>query len=217
MKTSPAPVIAVPERQASGLSRWLNDRLLFVLAAVALLVSLLLPYWEMTLRAPQYPGGLRVAIYLGPRGLVGDVAEVNGLNHYIGMMPLEEAARLERALAPYGVVALTLVAVLAALIRRRWTAMLGLAIVAFPVIFLGDLAYWLWYYGNHLDPTAPLSSAIKPFTPPVLGVGRVGQFVVVADFGPGLYLAFAAALLAAAGLVLRWRVAHKTGKSKGDF
>ncbi len=215
MKASVAPTIALPERKAPRLSRWLNDRLLFGLAAVALLVSLLLPYWRMTLRAPQYPAGLRVAVYLGPKGLVGDVAEVNGLNHYIGMMPLEDAARLERAVAPYGVAALALLVLLAALVRRRWTAILSLAVVAFPVIFLADLAYWLWYYGNHLDPTAPLRAAIKPFTPPVLGVGRVGQFVVVAEFGPGLYLAFAAALLTAVGVAVRWRALSR--KSKGNF
>jgi copper chaperone NosL len=217
MKAPAAPTVTLPGRQASGLSRWLNDRLPFGLAAVALLASLLLPYWSMTLRAPQYPGGLRVAIYLGPQGLVGDVAEVNGLNHYIGMMPLEDAARLERAVAPYGVAALALAAAMAALIRRRWMTVLSLGIVAFPVIFLADLAYWLWYYGNHLDPTAPLRGAIRPFTPPVLGVGRVGQFVVVADFGPGLYLAFTAALLAAAGAVLRWRTLSQARKPAGGL
>ncbi|GBD16822.1 hypothetical protein HRbin26_01730 [bacterium HR26] len=187
----------------------LNDRILFALAAVALLVSLALPYWEMTLLAPQYPGGLKVAIYLGPRGLAGDVAEVNGLNHYIGMMKLEEAATFERAIAPFGIVALAAVAALAAAVRRRWTALLSVLVVLFPLIFLADLAYWLWYFGHHLDPTAALSSAIKPFTPPVLGTGRVGQFSVIARFGPGLYLAFAAALASALAIARRWQPSQR--------
>jgi copper chaperone NosL len=186
----------------------LNDRILFTLAAVALLVSLALPYWEMTLLAPQYPGGLKVAIYLGPRGLAGDVAEVNGLNHYIGMMKLEEAATFERAIAPFGVAILAALAALAAAIRRRLAMLLVVPVILFPFVFLADLAYWLWYFGHHLDPTAALSSAIKPFMPPVLGTGRVGQFAVIARFGPGLYLAFAAALASGVALVVRWRSAR---------
>jgi hypothetical protein len=185
--------------------RRLNDRVLFALAAVALLVSLAVPYWEVTLLAPQYPGGLKVMLYLGPQGLAGDVAEVNGLNHYIGMMQLEEAAILERTIAPFGVTGLAVAAALAAVVRRRWTALLAGMVVIFPLVFLGDLAYWLWYFGHHLDPTAALSSSIEPFTPPVLGHGRVGQFSVVARFGPGLYLAFAAALLSAAAILQRWQ------------
>ncbi|MCX7623454.1 MAG: cytochrome C [Thermomicrobium sp.] len=190
-------------RLAGALVARLGDRLPFLVAAVALALSLALPYWHMTLRAPQYPGGLRVVIYL--THLAGDVQEVNGLNHYIGMMKLEEAAVFERAIAPYGVAGLALLALLAGIVRRRWTALLALLVVVFPLVFVADLQYWLWYFGHHLDPHAALSSAIRPFTPPALGTGRVGQFVVEARFGPGLYLAFLAALSALWGIVTRLR------------
>jgi len=181
----------------------IGDRVPFLLAAVALAASLALPYWHMTLLAPQYPGGLRVWVYLTK--LEGDVQEVNGLNHYIGMMKLEEAATLERAIAPYGVAALAGLALLAALLRRRWTAWLTVLVVIFPLVFVADLQYWLWYFGHHLDPHAALSSAIKPFTPPVLGTGRVGQFVVETRFDSGFYLAVLAALSTIAGTVARLR------------
>jgi len=59
---------------------------------------------------------------------------------------------------------------------------------------------WMRNFGQNLDPTAPLSSAIKPFTPPILGEGVVGQFVTVASFQIGLWLAFLAALLILLGL-----------------
>jgi len=187
---------------ASALAR-VGDRVPFLLAAVALAASLALPYWHMTLLAPQYPSGLRVWIFLTK--LAGDVQEVNGLNHYIGMMKLEEAATLERAIAPYGVAALAGLALLAALVRRRWTAWLTVLVVIFPIVFIVDLQYWLWYFGHHLDPHAALSSAIKPFTPPVLGTGRVGQFVVETRFDSGFYLAVLAALSTIAGTVARLR------------
>ncbi len=186
-----------------------RDRILFFLAAILLGVSLVLPYWHMTLLAPQYPGGLRVLIYLTK--LAGDVQEVNGLNHYIGMMKLEEAAPFERAIAPYGVAALALLALFTGLLRQRWITLLAILIVIFPIIFIADLQYWLWYFGHNLDPHAALSSSIKPFTPPVLGTGRVGQFVVQARFGSGLYLAILAALSALIGIAARLRGSAQRG------
>jgi len=51
-------------------------------------------------------------------------------------------------------------------------------------------------FGQNLDPTAPLSSSIKPFTPPILGRGMVGQFETIAWAGEGLILAFVASFLA---------------------
>lgn len=49
----------------------IGDRVPFFLAAIVLGASLALPYWHMTLLAPQYPGGLRVVIYLTK--LAGDI------------------------------------------------------------------------------------------------------------------------------------------------
>ncbi len=51
----------------------------------------LLPLWNLTMFAPQYPDGLRLDIY--DHALVGgnsgqDVKEINLLNHYIGMRDL---------------------------------------------------------------------------------------------------------------------------------
>ena len=66
--------------------KYLLPTLLFAAAAILLLVSILLPNWSLTLHAPQYPAGLRVEARLN--GISGDVNEIDGLNHYIGMRPL---------------------------------------------------------------------------------------------------------------------------------
>ena len=71
------------------------------LAAAALVgFGATLPLWSLTMRAPQYPQGLRLFAY-GTR-MSGDVSELSILNHYIGMPPLEAPA-LETALFPYGI------------------------------------------------------------------------------------------------------------------
>jgi copper chaperone NosL len=165
--------------------------LLLMAARVLLLVSLFFPYWRMHLEAPQYPGGLRVQAYVNH--LEGDVAEIDNLNHYIGMRPLEEAAQFERAASVWLIIAMVLLVEGAAFIHNRWAALLAAPAVLFPAFFLADLYLWLNHFGQNLDPDAPLSASVKPFTPPLLGVGTVGQFRTIASAGEGLILAAAAA------------------------
>jgi hypothetical protein len=174
-----------------------------VVAAVLLAVSTIFEFWALTLHAPQYPGGLEVTVFT--HKVTGDVREVDGLNHYIGMMPLGDAAELERSVATYAIVAFVIMGVLAALLRPKWTALLALPIVLFPFVFAIDLYYWLRHAGHNLDPTAALSSSIKPFTPAILGEGIVGQFSTTAMFGLGWFIALAGAILAAIGIVARLR------------
>ena len=173
------------------------------LARIAILVSVFLPYWAMTLEAPQYPGGLHVSAYVNH--LEGDVREIDGLNHYIGMRPLNEAAQLERTTSVYLLIAVVLLVEGANYLHSRWAALLVVPVVVFPPFFLIDLYLWLHHFGNNLDPAAPLSGAIKPFTPPVLGTGVIGQFRTIAVAGPGFWLAVAAAGLCIVGLVLHRR------------
>lgn len=174
---------------------------LLIVAAAILAISTFLPYWRIRLNAPQYPNGLFVVVYVNH--IEGDVREVDGLNHYIGMEPLEEAANIERSLAPIAMVAITLMIIGVAFIHSKWFAVMAIPAMLFPFIFLADMWVWLWYYGNHLDPTAALSSSIKPFTPAILGTGMVGQFSTTAVLQLGWYLALLAAILAGVGLHYR--------------
>jgi len=178
--------------------RYLLPTLLLTLAATLLLGSIFLPYWRMTLHAPQYPSGLQVQAYINR--LEGDVHEIDGLNHYIGMRPLNEAATLERSLSGMMIAALALLTVGAVFIHSRWAMLLSLPAVLFPAGFLLDLYLWMAYFGHHLDPRAPLSSAIKPFTPPVIGQGNVGQFTTIAMPDVGLVLATVASAMILLGV-----------------
>jgi copper chaperone NosL len=172
-------------------------------ARLLLLISIFLPYWRMKLEAPQYPDGLFVEAYLNR--LTGDVREIDGLNHYIGMRPLNEAARLERSLSIAAIIALMLLVEGAALVRTKWAALLCLPTIVFPLFFLGDLAFWLNDFGQNLNPKAPLSNAIQPFTPPVLGAGAIGQFRTIAYPGAGLVLSCCASVLVITALFFHRR------------
>jgi hypothetical protein len=177
--------------------------ILLGVAAVLLAVSIFFPYWEMTLKAPQYPGGLSIQAYVNR--LTGDVSEIDGLNHYIGMRPLGEAAQLERAVSMVAIAALVLLVLAAIYVHSPWALALALPAILWPFIFIADMYYWMRNFGLNLDPTAPLSSSIKPFVPPILGSGMVGQFETIASFKLGLWMAFLAVALIVAGLFYQRR------------
>lgn len=175
----------------------------FMLARLALLISIFLPYWHMDLDAPQYPNGLFLTAYVN--SLQGDVKEIDGLNHYIGMRPLGEAAAFERANAVWMIIAMFLLVEGAAFVHSRWAVLLALPAIVFPAVFLIDLYYWMAKFGQNLDPAAPLSSSVKPFTPTVLGDGGIGQFRTYAELGDGYWLAVACSVLVVIGFYFHRR------------
>lgn len=201
IKTKDAPTESVPTESVARQPAFQYSAILLVVSAVLLVASIFLPYWRMRLNAPQYPQGLYVTVYINH--LSGDIREIDTLNHYIGMAPLENAAQIERSLAPIALGVIVMMIISLAFIHRTWAFILALPAIGFPFVFLADMWVWLWYYGNHLDPTAPLSSSIKPFTPAILGTGHVGQFSTTAWVMPGWYLALLASVLACVALWLR--------------
>tara|TARA_R110002073_G_scaffold336260_1_gene531298 strand:- start:24853 stop:25521 length:669 start_codon:yes stop_codon:yes gene_type:complete len=178
-------------------------RFLFLIARVLLLVSLFVPFWSMELVAPQYPNNLHLVAYVNH--LSGDVAEINSLNHYIGMRPLEEAAQIERSIGVYIMILFVVMLELASWIHSRWTVLLVLPVLTFPGVFLIDLYLWMSHFGMNLDPDAPLSNSVDPFVPPILGSGFIGQFETIAKAGPGLILSTIASVVMVVALFFHWR------------
>jgi hypothetical protein len=191
------------EDQADNRMRYMWPQLLLWSAAILIVISIFFPYWSLVLHAPQYPGGLVVNAYINR--LEGDVQEIDGLNHYIGMRPLGEAAQLEKSISLYGLIALALVVAAAIYVHSPWAALLSLPAILFPAIFLADLFFWLNNFGQNLDPNAALSNAVKPFTPTILGEGVIGQFKTVAYADVGLLMATGASILILVGLYLQRR------------
>jgi len=191
------------EEWAAHRMRYLWPTLCLAGAATLLIISIFLPYWSLVLHAPQYPKGLMVHAYINH--LEGDVREIDGLNHYIGMRPLGEAAQFEKSISLFAITALVLVVLAAIFIHSPWAALLSLPAILLPVVFLGDLYFWLSNFGQNLDPNAALSNSIKPFTPTILGEGVIGQFKTVAYADIGLLLAGGASILILVGLYLQRR------------
>ena len=186
-----------------------TERWLILLAAIVLLPVFFLPVlniWEMRLWAPQYSEGLKLTIYANT--IKGDLQNINTLNHYVGMHQItpndfQEFRYLPQALTFFGLMAL-----IAALVNRRWVAFLGwLAFTGFAVYMFSDYARWLWSYGHDLDPRAAIK--LPEFTPPLIGYSRMANFKVLSMPGPGTVLLGLAWLLGPLAILLEMRASGR--------
>ena len=156
-----------------------TGRAMLLAALVVLLGGAVLPLWRISLVAPQYAEGLSLDMYAyqivaGNDGQ--DLAEINTLNHYIGMKPIAQADFLEMKVMPFAIGAFSLLT-LRAVVVGRIISLVDLAVlfVYFGAFSMGSFAYRLYSYGHHLDPQAPMK--IKPFMPVVIGSQQIANFV----------------------------------------
>jgi len=151
------------------------SRIVLAFLALAMLPALVLPVWHMRLNAPQYPDGLDVTIYSHTVG--GDLREINGLNHYIGMDPIEPDEFPEFRFIPFFILRLVLFAGLAALVARIPIAAIGwIDLVLFGSVMMFDFQSWLTRFGTNLAPEAAIT--LEPFAPKFIGTTTIAQFSV---------------------------------------
>jgi copper chaperone NosL len=199
----PELFVELPDGTKHSLNEYLIPNAIFMVAALLLAASTFFPYWRMNMTAPQYPKGLYVNVYVNH--LEGDMREIDALNHYLGMPELDEGGRLERSLSLFAIVALGLLLAASVFVHNQLAALFALPVIAYPFIFVADLWYILYTYGHSIDPQSALGGAIKPFTPPIVGEGKVGQFGTSASFENGFYLAVAAVIVVLIGLYFHRR------------
>ena len=177
------------------------ERRLIVLAAMVLLPVFflpVLPIWTMKLWAPQYREGLTLTIY--SHTIKGDLQSINTLNHYVGMHAITPDDFREFRFLPQALTAFGVLALLAALVNRRWLALVGWVLfTGFAAFMFRDYATWLYHYGHDLDPHAPIRLPL--FTPPLIGFKQMANFKVLSLPGPGTLLLGVAWLL---GPVILW-------------
>jgi copper chaperone NosL len=172
-----------------------GQRLLVGLVGFALLPVMflpILPLWKIFLVAPQYREGLSLLIFTND--VRGDLDRINILNHYIGMQRIDAATFPEFGYLPWVLSAFGLIALLAAVVGRRWLAFLGWAgFATFGTVMMGHFAGWMTEFGTNLDPKAALD--FGAFTPPLLGTAVRGNFTVTSLPHIGGYILFLAGAL----------------------
>lgn len=156
----------------------LTSRIFLIIAAGCLVASFFFPLWQIRLVAPQYSQGLDLYIYAyqlegGRDG--ADLAEINILNHYIGMRQIQEADFVEMRWMPF-VLGLFIVLSLRAVVFGRMGNVVDIftLFLYFGLFSMVNFYYRMYTFGTRLDPKAPMT--IEPFVPTLIGQNKIANF-----------------------------------------
>ena len=184
-----------------------HTRMLALLAAVLLSLSVAFPFWTARMQAPTYPeGDLLLNLFAYRYG--GDVDEWNRVGRLGGVHvppPIPDAFFVR---FPAAILGMSLLAVAAAAKERLLTAA-----APAPWVLMVGVAMWgqysLYLFGHNLDPDRPLKF-LQPFTPPIVGIVTLGKIVMYQypDIG---------SIFFAAGSLLLVVCAWRTGKLPVPF
>jgi hypothetical protein len=155
-----------------------------------------IPVWKVSLEAPNYPKEAfphGIPVYFHFDGYSGDVEEMNTINHYIGMYPMEHGGQFERALVPYFFLITTLMMIGYLYTNSKKSWLLMVIPVILPLAFLIDYAGWLYWYGHNMQDWGAFT--IKPFMPTVFGQGKVAQFTTHSNPTVGFYILMLTSIL----------------------
>ena len=183
-----------PKKIAYNLRELLNNN--------AEVSSVTVPVWYVSLEAPQYPKKVfpnGVPVFYHFDGFSGDVNEMNTINHYIGMDPMDRGAPYLRMVAPYALVFTALLIVLFMLYKSKIFSLFMLVPISLPFLFLGFYTYWLYWFGHNMHQWGAFH--IKPFTPTILGDGKVAQFVTHSFPTSGFWILVAITILSLLAVV----------------
>lgn len=196
-----------------------KSRILLAVAALVMLPAFVSPLWTIRLVAPQYPEGLGMYIYV--HDVQGhdrhDLQNINILNHYIGMQPIEPETIPELEIMPIVLGALIVTGLLVALIGRPWlmATWLGLFIVA-GIAGMVDFYLWNIDYGHNLSPDAPIRIPDMTYSPPIIGSTQLLNIRASSYPHLGSFFLGISALLATAAVILGFRNRKGEAGSEGE-
>ncbi len=186
-----------------------SSRILIILSGLFLLTLFVYPMWRITLLAPQYPDGVHMYIYINKIGgkTPGTLQNVNILNHYIGMKPIEPDAIPELKYFPTIVLIFTGLAILVGMINWKpfYLIWLLLFVIALALAFY-DFYLWEYDYGHNLDPHAPMKFDDTSFQPPLFGTKNLLNFIAKSYPHIGGYFIILSLFSATLATYLRIRV-----------
>ncbi|WP_276498969.1 hypothetical protein [Pontibacter litorisediminis] len=148
------------------------QKVLMIVAALSLGLLFMFPMWKIYLKAPQYPEGLELHIWVNKLGGSSEsvLQNFNILNHYIGMEPIHADSFAELQYMPYIVLFFMVTGVLIGLAGKR-TLVLSWSVLLMVAGAAGILDFYLWLvkFGTNLDPMAAIKVPGMTYIPPLLG------------------------------------------------
>lgn len=149
-----------------------QSRIIMGLAALILLGLYYIPFWSISMSAPQYPEGIGMFLHIDD--VTGhnkhDLQTINTLNHYIGMAEIHKEDFPEFVVMPWIVgfiIALGLIAAVTGNIKLVITWIILMVLLG--AVGLVDFYMWGYDYGHNLSPDAPIKVPGMSYQPPLVG------------------------------------------------
>lgn len=164
-----------------------SNRIMILLAALLIIPAYFTPLWQISLWAPQYPEGLNMKIWIDH--LSGNVDQINGVNHYIGMRHIGDEMFPEFGFLIYIIGALIALGIIAFLIGKRWSLYAFFSLMTlFGLAVLADMYHWGYEYGHNLDPKAAIKVEGMSYQPPLIGYKELLNFLAYSGPDTGSWI-----------------------------
>lgn len=168
-----------------------RHKIIMAIAAIILGLVFITPIWTIDMDAPQYPEGigLKISIDKIEGKSKHDLKNINGLNHYIGMKPINPDSIPELRIMPWIFVFLIGSGLIIAIWGNR-TA-LFVWIILFVILALAGLVdFYLWGYdyGHNLNPDAAIKIPGMTYQPPLLGTKQLLNITATSLPAIGFYI-----------------------------
>jgi copper chaperone NosL len=170
----------------------LSKKIIFI-SSLILIGVFFFPIWNIDLQAPQYPEGLGLKIWINE--VTGakefDLQNINGLNHYIGMKPINPDDIPELKIMPFIIAFMILFGLFNAFKGNRKLVYVWIIIfIILGAIGLYDFYIWEYNYGHNLSPDAPIKVPGMTYQPPLIGSKQLLNIKAVSLPGLGSFIIF---------------------------
>lgn len=178
-----------------------------IVGSISLMGIFLLPIWNITLEAPQYPNPIGMNIHIDRLADAGpnDIQNINIMNHYVGMKEIPEHLP-EFEIFPMVIYGMTALGLIFGLIGNRKLYWLWIILLAgFCVAGMYDFYLWEYDYGHSLNPKAAIQftnpdGSPMAYQPPLIGTKKILNFVAHSYPRIGIIFLFTSSGLALLGI-----------------
>jgi len=182
-----------------------HSKIIVIVASLILVLSFFFPIWYIDLEAPQYPEGIGIEIWLNK--ITGqkpnDLANINGLNHYIGMKEIVPDTIPELKIMPFIIIFLIVFGLITGISGKR--SLVYIWIILFIVVAavgIYDFYMWEYDYGHNLNPHAAIKIPGMAYQPPLIGSKMLLNFNAISMPHIGSWVLVASVVLAVIALII---------------
>lgn len=180
-----------------------------IIGSLFLLGLFVLPLWNITLEAPQYPEPIGMDIYITKIADMNphDIKNINLMNHYVGMKEIPEHM-VEFDIFP---IVIGVMVVLGIIIgfkgSYKWYLIWFVLMLLLGIAGMYDFYLWEYDYGHSLDPKAAIKF-VNPdgtpmaYQPPLFGTKTILNFVAHSYPRSGAYMLFVGMVMTLVAFVM---------------